>query len=472
MKIWLVVPPRPRAQVLNLIPPYALGYLATACLRAGHTPVIVDAPREQWGAAEVVRRVAQERPEVVGITLFSTDVASAAELCRALKQLAHPPVIVLGGIHPSSFPEATLRRIPEADYLLLGEAELSLPQWLDMLAQTRTPSVSALSRIPGLAWRNGETLQVNACEWHDDLDAFGHPAWELIHPLRYQKYPPTLFVRQRPFVPVITSRGCPYLCTFCAGHKVSGRKIRTRSMDSIFAELRELRERYGIREVHIEDDHFTHSRARVVEFCERLIQTKWNLTWTMPNGVRLDTLDAEMLALMKRAGCYLLILGVESGSDRILAHMRKKITVAQVEEKVALVAQAGILPHAFFMLGYPEETEADFQATLDLALRLPLIGAHFSSYRPLPGTQSSEELVARGEITPFEDAPTQGTFASVVYAPRGLSLELVKHWQRRMLLRFYLRPRILGRYVAEALRHPAVMVNVFRRAWRYLIGNG
>jgi radical SAM superfamily enzyme YgiQ (UPF0313 family) len=148
--------------------------------------------------------------------------------------------------------------------------------------------------------------------------------------------------------------------------------------------------------------------------------------------------------------------------------MRKKITVAQVAEKVNLIKRAGIWPHAFFMLGYPEETEADFQATLDLALRLPLVGAHFSAYRPLPGTQSHADLLQRGEISANDPATAAGTLAAAVYAPRGLTCPRVKAWQRRMLLKFYLRPRILLFYMQEFLRHPFFIFNLSRRALRYL----
>ena len=470
MKIWLSVPPRPREQILNLLPPFQLGYLAAACLRSGHEPRILDCALEQWEAAQFARRVAEARPEVVGFTMFSSDFYNAAQACRALKQLPHPPVVLLGGIHPSSFPEPTLDSIPAADYIFVGEAEAGLPALLGALARDPAPAPEILAGIPGLGWRQGGEARINAKANQLDLDALGLPAWDLLKPLRYQQYPPTLFVRRRPFAPIITTRGCPYLCTYCAGHNVSGYRIRNRSLDLVFDEIALLRERYGIRELHIEDDNFTWRRERVVAFCEGLLQRKWDLTWTMPNGVRLDTLDLELLKLMKRAGCYFLILGVESGSDRILKHMRKKITVAQVEEKTRLVAQAGILPHAFFMLGYPEETEADIQATLDLSLRLPLIGAHFSSYRPLPGTQSSEELIARGEIKQFEFSAEKSTFASVVYAPRGMTLDGIRTWQKRMLRRFYFRPRILWVYARELLRHPTLVANLARKAWLYLAG--
>jgi radical SAM superfamily enzyme YgiQ (UPF0313 family) len=289
-----------------------------------------------------------------------------------------------------------------------------------------------------------------------------------LEPLRYQAYPPTLFVRQRPFAPIIASRGCPYQCTYCGGHNVSGHRPRQRSVNHVLEEIGLLHQQYGIREIHIEDDNFTLNRPWVVEFCERLIATGWGLTWTMPNGVRLDSLDLDLLTLMRRAGCYLIIIGVESGSDRILQQMRKRLTVRQVEEKTTLMHRAGILTHALFMVGYPDEQPEDMQATMDLSLRLPLSGAHFSSFRPLPGTECAEQLLASGEISTLLHPAQSSTFASVVYAPRGMTVEQVKKWQQRMLAAFYLRPRILWFYLREFLRNPFLFVNLFRRVRLYL----
>jgi anaerobic magnesium-protoporphyrin IX monomethyl ester cyclase len=471
MRIWLVVPPRPAGQVLNLLPPYSLGYLAAAMLRAGHEPRIIDCPLEGMDVDALVRAVISARPDAVGFTMFTSDYTAVAAACQAIKHPIQAPLTILGGIHPSSFPLPTLEALPQVDYIFCGEAETSLIGLLDILQENpRRPDHGALALIRGLGWRTDGQARVTPNVPITELDALGMPAWELINPLRYQNYPPTLFVRQRPFAPIITTRGCPYRCTYCAGHNVGGYRLRNRSLDLVFREINLLVQRFGIRELHIEDDNFTWNRERVMEFCEELLRRNLGLTWTMPNGVRLDTLDLEMLRLMKRAGCYLLILGVESGSDRILSHMHKKITVAQVREKAALVRQAGILPHAFFMLGYPEETAEDIQATYHLALSLPLIGAHFSSYRPLPGTESAEALLKRGEIKAFDFTAEHGTFASVVYAPPGMTVPQIKAWQRRMLVRFYFRPRILARYLWEMVRHPGLAVNLLRRAWVYLFG--
>jgi radical SAM superfamily enzyme YgiQ (UPF0313 family) len=377
-------------------------------------------------------------------------------------------VLLLGGIHPSRSPQQTLADIPEADYLFAGEAEPGLPALLDLLGGGSTIPAESLAAVPGLAWRLSGAARVNERIYPEDLDALGLPAWDLLQPLRCQDYPPTLFVRQRPFAPIITSRGCPYHCTFCGGHNVSGYRLRQRSVEHVLREIALLRREHGIREVHFEDDNFTINRNWVMAFCERLLETGWNLSWTMPNGVRLDTLDAELLKLMQYAGCYLMIIGVESGSDRVLRHMRKNLTVRQVEEKTAMMHQAGILTHAFFMVGYPEERPADIRATQKLSLRLPLVGAHFASFRPLPGTECSENLLESGQITTFPHSARSGTFASVVYAPRGMTVAQVKAWQWRMLLAFYLRPRILWFYLHEFLGNPKLVLSLVRRARLYL----
>jgi radical SAM superfamily enzyme YgiQ (UPF0313 family) len=417
----------------------------------------------------LVNRIRAGKPEVVGFSVFSSDMASVTALCRRIKKLPQPPLILLGGIHPSSAPRQTLVAAPETDYIFAGEAELGLPTLLDLLERTPAPSAESLATIPGLGWRSSGISQVNERIFPEDLDALGMPAWDLLQPLRYQDRPPTLFVRQRPFAPIITSRGCPQRCTYCGAHNVSGHRPRRRSVNLVLQEIALLHQGYGIRELHIEDDNFTLDRRWVVEFCERLLGTGWDLSWTMPNGVRLDTLDLDLLRLMKRAGCYLLIVGVESGSDHILRQMRKKLTVRQVEEKVALIHQAGILAHALLMVGYPVETARDFRATLKLSLRLPLIGAHVSGFRPLPGTECADVLLASGELRSLSAAAESSTFASVVYAPRGMTVNLVKAWQRRMLLAFYLRPRILWFYLRESARNPGLALNLLRRVRLYLL---
>lgn len=466
MKVLLVVPPRPRSQALQIMPPLGLGYLATSLRRGNHEVRILDATLQRTDAGAFAALIRSFNPEIVGLSMFSADFHTVNDYSLLVKSLSPKTTVVVGGIHPSSEPQETLRQLTAVDYGFKGEAEDGLRQLAEMLTQGSVPG-QAIQEIAGLIWRQDGSIRVNPQYFPEQLDALGFPAWDLINPLWYQASPPTLFVRQRPFAPIMVSRGCPYQCTFCGGGNVTGKKMRSRSLGQVIAEIEFLRRNYGVRELHIEDDNFTFDREFVQGFCGELLKKKMGLSWTMPNGVRLNTLDKETLALMRRAGCYLIIVGIESGSPRILSHMKKGLTVGLIEEKVRLIKEAGIAVHGFFMLGYPQETMEDITMTLQLALRLELIGAHFSNFHPLPGTEIARQLSEAGALGAFNLDAHKLSFATVVYTPPGISSGQLKGMQRYMLRRFYLRPRIIGYYL-KALADPRMWGPFLHKAGTYL----
>jgi len=219
--------------------------------------------------------------------------------------------------------------------------------------------------------------------------------------------------------------------------------MRSRSIKNVFEEIDLLHKKYGIRELYIVDDNFTWSKDFVVELCRELIKRKYDLTLSCPNGVRLDTLDEEMLGLMRRAGWYYLCVGIESGSPRILRDMRKHTTVEKVKEKVALIREAGIDVLGFFILGYPAETREDIKLTIELAKELDLIGAHFQSFHPFPGTEIYSRLTRDGEISESDESILGGSYSEISYSPRGISKRELKKLQRKAIMSFYLRPRLI-----------------------------
>ncbi len=159
------------------------------------------------------------------------------------------------------------------------------------------------------------------------------------------------FFKQYPVAPIITSRGCPFHCTFCGGHIISGRKIRQRSIKNVMSEIELLYRDYGVREIHIEDDNFTFRKDYVLEFCNHMRSKFPNLTWTCPNGVRIDTLDEEMVEAMRSSGCYALSIGIESGSDKILKLMKKSLNIQKIAEKIEMLKKFDIDINAFFIPG-------------------------------------------------------------------------------------------------------------------------
>lgn len=319
--------------------------------------------------------------------------------------------------------------------------------------------------MPSLAFRGKNNIIVNEVKRIDDLDSLGFPAWDLIKPETYPDAPHGSFFKGYPFLPMIITRGCPYSCTFCGAHLLSGKKIRRRSIENVIAEIKFLKEKYGVKEIHIEDDNFTLDKDYVARFCNRLIEEKLDIYWCCPNGIRLDTLDKELLLLMKKSGLYSVSIGIESGSPRILKMVKKSLTPETIKEKVELIDSVGLKTIGFVMLGFPTETKEDIEQTIDFVCSLKLKRMNFSYLQPFPGTEIYHELLKKGEANKFS---WKNCFLfRANYIPEGMTLEDLKAIRRKGLLRFYMKPRtILG--VLEEIKSPSQLKFLVRRAYRWI----
>ena len=296
---------------------------------------------------------------------------------------------------------------PDADFAFASEAEEGLPMIVDLLGdlapEKRRRALHEdgldLAHIPNLIWRHDGGTVGNPVRVIEDLDSIPMPAWDLIDPASYPHQAHGTFTRQVPSAATIATRGCPYPCTFCAAGINSGKAIRWRGLEPLLDELKFLHTRYGIREFHFEDDNFTLKRERVLEFCEGLSRLNMGVTWALPNGLRLDKLDKEVLQAMERAGCYGFAVGIESGSQRVLNLMAKHLTLERIEEQLHLIASTTKIDvTGFFILGFPGETREEMQETIRFAMRLPMVKANFGSYMPHPGTKEYRKLKADGKL--------------------------------------------------------------------------
>ena len=447
----------------EIIPPFGLGYLAESVRREDHDVIVVDALRERLDTARLVRKLSGWRPDFVGVLLFTKDLRPVRELLRAVRGALPQARTCVGGPHPSAVPRETLEYFGDClDFGFAGEAESGLPFLLGIIEGGRG---EGLDKVPGLAYREGKEVRTNERRFEEDLDRLA-VAWDLIPPDRYPRSPHGAYYRRFPVAPIVTSRGCPHQCTFCASACVSGRKIRRRSVEGVFEEIGWLHRRHGVREIHIEDDNFTGSRDYVLAFCDRMRNTFPGVSWTCPNGVRMDTLDREMLRAMKESGLYFLSVGVESGSDRVLERIKKNLTVERMEEKIRLIREAGIGISGFFMLGFPGETKEEMEETIRFAARLPLDRASFANFQPFPGCEEFDRLRRSGELTVDWDlfAPT---LQSTTYAPSGVDVRTLRRLRKRALWTFYARPAIVWKMLGE-VRSPGHVLHVLRRGLRWL----
>ncbi|MDB4349442.1 B12-binding domain-containing radical SAM protein [Omnitrophica bacterium] len=448
MKILLV---KPYNVSDHIQPSLGLGYLATACREKGHDVAIIDCIKEGLRVDYLIEKIGDLKADMIGVQCYTFDLNFVKEILERCKGLNRNMYTAIGGPHPSATPKMSFEYFKDSlDFVFVGEAEKSLQLLLDKLEGTSTVD---FAQIGGLAWRDGGSLRVNPQVFTEDLDTLGMPAWDLIHPERYPESQHGAFFKKFPIAPVMFTRGCPFPCTFCAGSIVAGKRIRAHSIDFMLREIRYLYDTHGIREFHVVDDNFTFDRNYVKEFLRRLITLDLDISWATPNGVRIDTLDEELLELMKKSGMYLISLGIESGSDRILGLMKKQTTVKKIRDGISLIRSRGIDIAGFFIMGFPGESREDIEKTIRFSLELDLIRANYFTYLPFPGSTSYNELKAAGQLGDVDW--DRFYFMNAPYVPKGMARSGLKALQQRAFFRFYFRPAIFWKNLKQirSFRH-------------------
>jgi radical SAM superfamily enzyme YgiQ (UPF0313 family) len=237
---------------------------------------------------------------------------------------------------------------------------------------------------------------------------------------------------------MMTSRGCPYHCSFCLWpQSMYGHKQRFRSMDNVIAEIRNLVDRYGLKEVNIDDGTFTTRKARVIEFCQRLRDQNLKIIWTC-NG-RVDNLDDEMLSEMKASGCKMIRLGVESGSQQVLDKIKKGLSLEQIEDGVHLVKKHGIQALGGFMFGFPYDSRETVEETIAFAKKISPDQVQFSISMCYPGT-SLYEYAQENNLLLAESFKEFDMTHGPVVKTLDMDREELEHILSRAYREFYFRP--------------------------------
>lgn len=436
MKVLLVAPPKLGLYGSELFPPIGLGYIATKIKTIGCTVDIKDCLILNWDHQNLLEHIARTQPELVGITLFSQAFPGVNRILKEIKQRFPSIITVVGGPHPTALPEKVLKELPDADYACNGEGEFTL---LKLIQKIKGEPID-FKDIPGLIWREQGTPHFNPKLEYEPIDDFGMPDWDLINPTLYN----TNKVNIEPHGAVIhASRGCPFPCRFCVR---LGKRLRHRSIEHVYEEMTFLNRKYGITVFYLGDEGFPIQKKYVKDFCRFMIAKNDGYTFFPACGIRLNTLDEEMLDLMKKANFQRdFCVGIESGVPRVRnGLMNKSLSQDELVNGLKLLNQYGFRPGGNFIIGYPGETPAEINETIRVALRLPLWGAAFTPFMPLPGSEETKSLIEKGEISPDFDY-TRIHLDSVLYAPRGMTTAQVDKFRQKAVFLFNIRPRILFR---------------------------
>lgn len=426
------------------MPSLGLGYLASELLRDKHEVRILNCLKEKLTYESFANLIREESYDIYGFQMFSYDVSSVKKHLEIVRSINPSAITVAGGAHPSGDPIGTLKSLKALDFAFCGEAEIGFRKFVkDIEHDGKNKNWSG---IPGLIWRKGGEVTVNPAEMVFDLDSLAFPAWELQRPDEYPRAPHGAFANNFPTAPIIISRSCPFQCTFCAGKSISGTRLRKRSIKNVISEIEYLSAKFGVKEIHIEDECFTIHKSLVMEFCKELAKSRTRITWSLPSGIRLDSIDRNLLKTMEEAGCYSVAVGIEFGSQRILDRAKKKLTLEMIREKIALINETKIKVTGFFMLGFPGETKEEMRSTIELSLQLNLDRAQFNNFMPLPGSDLWNELGEKGLL---KNIDFDKFFVHNVAYVDGMSAAELKWLQRQAYLRFYLRPKIVMRLIKE-----------------------
>ncbi|MCI5144427.1 MAG: radical SAM protein, partial [Candidatus Electrothrix sp. AR3] len=318
-------------------------------------------------------------PDIIGVFGTSPIHKYIKESIRVLNEICPLSTIIVGGPHATFFPEDLLNSEVKIDYVFRGEAENSILEFVNQLKLYN--KVVDQDKIPGIAYKIEKDCFVDSnIPRIKDLDSVPMPAYNLLPLERYFEAGSS-----EKTITMMTSRGCPNQCIYCAEPVLYGKKFRSRSAANVVDEMRYLRDQYKIDHVVFYDSTFNHDKDRVKQICKQIIKESIGITWRA--RVRADKLDQEMVELMKLSGCEELSLGVETGSERILTILKKNETKEEIKNAFELIREQNLWCSGYFMFGIPGETVSDMQETIDFAIELNPDWALFSAATPFPGTE-------------------------------------------------------------------------------------
>lgn len=439
MRILLLVPPlsgKTRLQTGHgrFIPHLGLAYIGAVLKEHGHGVFACDAAAERLTLEDTGRIIREIGPDIVGVTSFTSQIYEAHEVAAIAKRINRSILTVIGGNHASALPEETLREFGSFDAAIAGEGEDSMAELAGLFSRERTVD----GRVRGIAYRTKQEVRLAPPRPPiDDLDSIPFPDFSIFRLDRYRAFY-SLFGAKRT-LPLLASRGCSYKCRFC--FRLFGNEVRFRTVDNVIEEIRRDGVLFRAGQIFFQDETFTIDRERTAVFCEKLLQAGIHKRLTWVCETRVDAVDRQLLALMRRAGCTLVSYGIESGNREILEKIRKDITLEQAETAVKMTKESGIRVYTNFMLGHPYETHETVAETLDFVRKLDPDYASFSILSPFPGTEVKEmaEQGTGGLKLLSRDWRDYGTQFGNALELERLSRGELENYQKRAYLRQYLR---------------------------------
>ena len=480
MRIFLIRPPH---LDLESLPPTAvgipLGMLSVAAYmeKQGHEVKVFDSlvypdeseDKTHFGASmeRIDKAVKDFKPDIIGITnLFSTQMKKALNVTKHIKSVYPDTKIVVGGPHATAKPEEFLSS-PSIDIVVVGEGELTLANIAEYYDGRKD-----ISEVKGIAYMKDGKMQTNKPEYIQDLDSIPYPAYHLIDVERYFEFAMKgrgsrvydIFYEPKREITMMTSRGCPYECIFCSIHPTMGYKFRHQSPEYVVGHIEILIKKYGANFIHFEDDNLTLNQPRFEKILDIIIEKGLEFGWDTPNGVRADALDFRLLEKAKRTGVRELRIAIESGNEEFLNRVvKKRLKLKDVAETAINCKKLKIPLSAFYIIGFPYETQEQIKQTLDYAYEMMKnynVKPHLNFAMPLVGTEMYGIAKEKGYLVD-EDYTKGRMFGMSALKTEHFTPEDLKNFS----VNFYKRVRTL--YLMQMIQSPARLLRNIKVFLKY-----
>ena len=441
------------SRIANIMPPLGLASIAAFLEQRGIRASLIDCYAHPAASERMIREtLLAERPAFIGLSCTTASFLDGVRLA----ELAHGTLpgirTVFGGAHVSALKERVLRDFPAVDFVVVGEGELTLAELIEAGAD-------GAASVPGLVCRSdgGEPVFTGFREQGLDLDTLPFPAYEKLagFPEAYQL--PIFNYPKAPNTSCISSRGCPYACSYC-DRSVFRRTFRYNSAGYLYDHLRYLKERFGIRHVNFYDDQFTFNRQRVEEFCRLMVEKPLGITFNC--AVRAEHIDEQLLRRMREAGCWMASLGIETGDEKLLARHRQNADLRMLADKIRLIKKAGIRTKGLLMMGLPGESEESIRKSMEYVFSLPIDDFNLAKFTPFPGSPIYETI---HELGTFDEDWKKMDCMQFQFVPHGLTRERLEELFQHFYRSHFQRPKVLLGYVAMLWRSPD--------SWRRFLAN-
>jgi anaerobic magnesium-protoporphyrin IX monomethyl ester cyclase len=432
------------SRIANIIAPMGLLSIAAYLEKNGIKTDIIDCYAHPDSDGKIPEYLKEKSPAYIGLTCTTSIFHNSVRIAKMAKEVLPGIRTIFGGPHVSALREKILEDYTDVDFSVIGEGE----QCVEALIRAGTDK-KALSEIPGLVYRdNGD---INFTGFRDkgiELDSLPFPAYEKLQGYPHTYKLPIFNYPRTPNTSCNSSRGCPYSCSYC-DRSVFRRSFRYNSAQYLYEHVKYLKERFGIRHINFYDDQFTFNRKRVEEFCRMMLNNHPNMTFNC--AVRAEHVDFELMKLLKRAGCWMMSLGIETGDPELLAQHRQNADLDMLADTIRNIKRAGIRTKGLLMMGLPGESEESIKRSMDYVFSLPIDDFNLAKFTPFPGSPLYENI---HELGTFNEDWEKMDCMNFLFVPNGMTKERLEELFIEFYKAHYKRPKVMMGYVEMLWKSP------------------